>query len=308
MDEIEALRRIVASACTIKGRAALSHLPSHRIWVNRLHDAMSEGLSELRTLTKGVLGVLQDTSRGSPAAQTGHLNLFCSGLPRLAEHELLVLEKLLSDVELTSACRRGQGNPEKTFRDFNRLVSSVRQFVDTSVQTSFQLAVLDARELNFHVLNSLASFVELATDSLQDPIMNQELLELLDEFRKLSWSDRKNNAFCGTKFERFGQKVDLIAKRVIWRFHSRAAESTKALFRFSSEFTHAGHISTLITSSNSEGIYLGTEEDCFFPSTENFVELQYVLLKRCVVILGDFFISALGLAVTELLAGVDAGA
>lgn len=133
--------------------------------------------------------------------------------------------------------------------------------------------------------------------------MTQEFADVLEAFDALKWKERKNSAFCGTKYERFGSKVEFLVTRLNPRFHKYTSENAKALFRFSSEVTHVGYISTLITSSDKGGIYLGGPDDCFLPSTENYAELQFRVVKICTEIVGDIYLRALSHALSRLAKG-----
>ena len=294
MNKLDALRSITASLVDVKGRAALSHLPSHRIWVRRLHEVLSKCLPVLINVSTLLQEQLKEDKNIIPASLSSpELNEFRKIIPMIITHQSAMLGKLLDDIELLPKYKRGEGSPAKSFNDFSDLVTTVRQFVDNSIQIGFQLAILDSKEFNFLVLNSLHSFLHLAPDSLQVPFMTKELSDVLKSYDSLKWSERKNSSFSGTKYETFGTKVDYLVSALKPKFHKNVEESTKAIFKFSSEFAHVGYISTLITSTDKGGIYLGSEDDCFFASTENYVELQFVLLKNCVEIFGDLYLRAI---------------
>ena len=56
------------------------------------------------------------------------------------------------------------GKLKKDFLDFNNLLTSARQFIDSLVSDAYQLILLDPKEINFHVLTSLNSFNKYATE------------------------------------------------------------------------------------------------------------------------------------------------
>jgi hypothetical protein len=59
----------------------------------------------------------------------------------------------------------------------------------------------------------------------------------------------------------------------------KEVEKIKNVFKFSSEFTHIGYISTFFSSSFSSEIVFGDNVGPYLPSTENFSELKYELLE-----------------------------
>jgi hypothetical protein len=92
--------------------------------------------------------------------------------------------------------------------------------------------MLDSKESNFHVLNSLDSFVQLATESLQMRLMSKELIDIIDWFHHLPWKERKKSAATSCYKERFGEKVDFLAKELKPEFDLGVDSAAKATFRF----------------------------------------------------------------------------
>lgn len=300
MDSIEAIS-IVAKNLTTTGRAALSHLPSHRIWVEQLYRSWSKVSEEIDAIHSSLSRLISMPGNLQDDAHDLEISNFCKIIPQMLTHQSLMTKRLLRAIDLVPASTKGDEGMGRSFDEFSDLVTTIRQFIDSTVQTSFQLFRLEARELNFAVLNSLQSFLTFAPDSLHVSFMNDDLVMLINEYDDLTWKERKNSTFSGTRYERFGAKVDLLSSSLPDGIDKSLKEVIKAMFRFSSEFTHAGYVSTLITSSDEEGLFLGSEDDCFFASKENFAELEFRLFKTCTAALADIYLSSLKLLTERLL-------
>jgi hypothetical protein len=57
------------------------------------------------------------------------------------------------------------------------------------------------------------------------------------------------------------------------------SDDLKNIFKFSSEFTHIGYISTFFTSTAGSEVIFGDDDGPYLPSTENFSELKYEILE-----------------------------
>lgn len=100
MDEIDVLKAITGSLSQFKGRAALSHLPSHRIWVKRLRDALEENLKASLEIAQKVRHILEDGHHRTDDALKQPLNELIAVLPQLVDHQNVILKKLIRNIEI----------------------------------------------------------------------------------------------------------------------------------------------------------------------------------------------------------------
>ena len=163
---------------------------------------------------------------------------------------------------------------DKGFKEFSDLVNAGRQYIESALSDSFHLITFDPAEFNYSVLNSLKSFLALAPVSLRLPFMTEDLAKVLERFE----NRQDKQTFARSKFRRFHEISRYVTKKVSPTFISGMDGALENLFQFTSEFAHAGYFSTLITAKESN-IFLGSQEGVFFPSTENYVEVQFILLK-----------------------------
>ena len=164
------------------------------------------------------------------------------------------------------------------FMDYNGLVTAARQVVDSLISDAYQMCLLDPRSLNYHVLVSLNSFDRYVTPSIRQALFTKETSAALAEFRKLSFKDWTNSAITRCAQPKFGQKVDFLFCELRISSEQSFAEELKDIFKFSSEFTHIGYISTFFSASSSSEVIFGDDIGPYLPSTENFSELKYRIL------------------------------
>src|SRR5207302_9878092 len=62
-----------------------------------------------------------------------------------------------------------------------------------------------------------------------------------------------------------------------------------------------GYVSTLVTSAELGEFYMGSADGIFFASTENYVELNYRLLKGAYIIFADLYLRAIAYALSNIL-------
>jgi len=290
------LKAIVDAACEVSGRAALSHYPSRRLWSARLHERLTKNLEILGglqvELTPSSKHIREESTTGQPPSTE---KLFASIFPILLKHHASLLRSVLAASEPLPVYKMGDEGIEKAFEDFNRLLNSCRQYVDTAMQHAYQLNELSPAEFNYSVMSSLSSFLELAPASLHVPFLTEDLLNAVREFET-----NKQQKFANSKIRRFHE----VAKRLVGELHPtfvpEPQEFLERIFRFSSDFAHAGFASTVVTSEGSGGVYLGGKDGVFFPSTENYAEVQFITLKSCLFIFADVYLRAVGKAITAL--------
>jgi len=287
-------KAIVDAACDVNGRAALSHYPSRRLWAARLHERLTKNL-ELLVQLQIEVSASTLTGEESGVAQTNIQKLFVSLFPILLKHHGSLLRSVLSASEPLPVYKIGDDGIEKTFDDFNLLLNSCRQYVDTALQDAYQLNELNPAEFNYAVMSSLSSFLELAPASLHVPFLTGDLLEAVREFEK-----NKQQKFATSKVRRFHEVAKRIVAQLNPDFVPEPQEFLEKIFRFSSDFAHAGFASTIVTAHESGGVYLGSRDGVFFPSTENYAELQFIALKSCLFVFSDVYLRALRKAIGAL--------
>ncbi len=109
-----------------------------------------------------------------------------------------------------SVYKMGDGGIQKSFQDFNLLLNSCRQYVDTAMQHAYQLNELNPAEFNYAVMSSLSSFLKLAPASLHVPFLTEDLLNAVREFET-----NKQQKFATSKIRRFHE----VAKRLVGELH-----------------------------------------------------------------------------------------
>ncbi|EAL8715257.1 hypothetical protein DY098_08970, partial [Campylobacter upsaliensis] len=75
---------------------------------------------------------------------------------------------------------------KKDFFDYNNLVTSACQFIDSLIVDVYQFTLLDSKEINFQVLTSLDSFSKYGTRSILESLFDSNIRTYLKEFRKLN--------------------------------------------------------------------------------------------------------------------------
>lgn len=289
-------KAIVDAACDVSGRAALSHYPSRRLWAAQLHERLTKNLATVSQLQTELTPFSKHTREESATKQQpSTAELFASILPILLKHHASLLRSLLSASEPLPLYKIGDEGIEKTFEDFNRLLNSCRQYVDTAMQDAYQTNELNPAEFNYAVMSSLSSFLELAPASLHVPFLTEDLLNAVREFET-----NKQQKFATSKTRRFHEVAKRLVQELQPTFVPEPQDFLERIFRFSSDFAHAGFASTVVTSEESGGVYLGCKDGVFFPSTENYAEVQFIALKSCLFIFADVYLRAARKAIAAL--------
>lgn len=210
------------------------------------------------------------------------LNAFIPIVSRLQLNSFSVFEKLATlttpddrahiTIENVSAISRG-------FDDYNNLVTGTRQYIDSIVSDSYQLCLLDPKSFNYHVLVSLNSFSKYATKSLTHALFNPEVEGALNEFGTIKLKTWAKSHITECNHTTFAQKVDFLFSLLGVPSDPNLPDDLKNIFKFSSEFTHIGYISTFFTSSSDAEVIFGDDDGPYLPSTENFSELKYEILE-----------------------------
>lgn len=292
MNEIDVLKSISENLVERKTTAALSNflvLCNNVEFVNNLFEWAVGATANINTRVADALkhdnNVNQDAKSSSKP-----LFYYRTILPRVLHNGTNISLKFL----LSTRPDRRDGitvenvsELQKTFIDYSKLNTSTRQFIDSLVSDSYQCVLLDPKATNYHVLSSLSSFNKYATKSIEHALFNAEILQSLNEFDALTFSQRKNSHISKCDHTTFGEKVDFLFSTLSINGKDELKDDFKNLFKFSSEFTHIGYVSTMFTSTYESEVIFGDEKGPYLPSTENFNELKYQVLETSI----DFFVT-----------------
>ncbi|SEF68445.1 hypothetical protein [Nitrosomonas ureae] len=306
MNEIDILKKIASNLTERKSTAALSN---YEVLCNNIafsHDLFEKGIVYLEFIIDHLKSIFNDRlSLKGDFRENECLHPFISVIPSLLLNDLEVIKKLSAytppdnrhgiTIDNVSLLHRG-------FMNYNNLATATRQLIDSLVTDSYQLQLLDPKEFNYHVLLSLNSFEKYATKSIRQGLFNQEIEDALLEFRKLNFKDWKNSSITKCQHITFSNKVD----HLFTNLNLVASEDIKFkneinnLFKFSSEFTHIGYISTFFTSQAGSQVVFGSEKSPYLPSTENFSELKYQILETCINFIHKVYLPSLSSCVSKI--------
>lgn len=305
MNEIDILQKLASNLTERKSIAALSN---YEVLCNNIsfsHDLLEKGLNYLRYIIYELKQRLNNNSVRFEYKSDKDLYPFISIIPRLISNDLEVINKLSLHTTPDIRDNINESNVEELYRGFieyNNLVTATRQLIDSLVTDSYQMQLLDPKEFNYHVLLSLNSFDKYATKSLRQGLFNDDVEAALNEFRNLSFRDWKNSPITKCQHLSFANKVDFLFSELnrntpeddIFR------EEIKNLFKFSSDFTHIGYISTFFTSESGSQPIFGGDKSPYLPSTENFSELKYQILESCINFIFKIYVPSIKLCVDKM--------
>lgn len=288
MNEIDILQKLASNLTERKSVAALSN---YEVLCNNIsfsHGLLDKGLNYLNLIVIELKSTLATDNALRCEYQSGNnLNSFSIIVPSLLSNDLEAIKKLFL---LTAPDNRdgidehNVGELHKGFVDYNNLVTAARQFIDSLVTDAYQLQILEPKEFNYHALLSLNSFEKYATKSIRQGLFNDEVEDSLTEFRRLGFREWKNSDITQCQHLSFANKVDYLFSELslVTPEDDSFKDEIKNLFKFSSEFTHIGYISTFFTSQSGSQPIFGSEQGPYLPSTENFSELKYQILESCI--------------------------
>jgi len=283
MNEIDVLKKISSNLTERKNSAALSNYRVLCSNIAFLNEAFSNSIETLRLLHGETASALKNDSLLNPQYKSGtDLNVFIPIVSRLQLNSFSVFEKLAT---LTTPDERAHiaienvSELSRGFDDYNNLVTATRQYIDSIVSDSYQLYLLDPKSFNYHVLVSLNSFSKYATKSLAHALFNTEVESALNEFGTIKFRDWPKSHITECKHTTFAQKVDFLFSVLGAPSDLGLPDDLKNIFKFSSEFTHIGYISTFFTSTSGAEVIFGDDDGPYLPSTENFSELKYEVLE-----------------------------
>lgn len=231
------------------------------------------------------------------------LEPFTKIVPRIMTNGLAILEKFAINTEpddRSNVTLENLGKLKRGFIEYNNLVTATRQTVDSLISDAYQLYQLEPKSINYHVLVSLNSFDKFVTESIRDALFTQEVTDALTEFRKLKYKEWENSNITKCDHSTFAKKVDFLFQALGLTAEDVLKEDIKDLFKFSSEFTHIGYISTFFTSSLESEVIFGDDIGPYLPSTENFSELKYKILETVILLLAKLYIPVLAFLIKKL--------
>ncbi len=249
MTDIDILKSIAENLSERKSSAALNNyqvLCNNIKYINELFDFGVDSTSLIQVqVEKSLLN--NDLVNDNLKELTKPLFYFRKIIPRILLNDLSICEKFLSYTK--SDNREGitvenVGKLAKDFITYNNLVTSARQFIDSLVSDAYQLIILDPKETNYQVLLSLNSFNKYVTKSIREALFNSDIEASLTEFEQLNFNQWSNSTITKCTHKSFAQKVDFIFTTLNIVGENDLKEEIKNLFKFSSEFTHIGYVST----------------------------------------------------------------
>lgn len=303
---LEVTKLIAENFSKDPGLAALNHYPTLRIQTRNLNNALSQSLIKLEAIFTELGTGFAETQKLSPSAiePNGTTHYYLNLGPRILQNFLLMGRRVAA-VAIPEP-KLGLNELDKirgSFDDFCDLTTTVRQFVDTLVESSYVLSTLDASYLNYRVLESLLSFIEVAPPSLQAPIYSEGMADIVNEFASMSVAKRKNSDFTRASREQFPQRVKFLCSSLGCNYHNNIEGNLVTVYKFCSEFAHIGYVSTLVAGSKADGgpILRGEDDsDVYLSRAENFAELKLQLLRECMIFYADVFIRALRVFIEKM--------
>jgi hypothetical protein len=186
--------------------------------------------------------------------------------------------------------------------DYNKLVTATRQFIDSVVTDAYQIQLLEPKEFNYHALLSLNSFEKYATKSIRQGLFNEDIEDALTEFRNLTFREWRNSSITQCQHPSFANKVDFLFAQLNKTSNEDAIlkNEIKNIFKFSSEFTHIGYISTFFTSQSGSQPIFGGEKSPYLPSTENFSELKYQILESSINFIFQIYLPCVSACINKI--------
>jgi hypothetical protein len=305
MNEFDAIRIVAETLSERKRQAALSNYQVLTNNISYVNDIFQGSLTSLVAISNEIKTYLDDDSVASPEVKDNSrpLYYFRKILPRIISNGIQICEKFQQN---TAADDRTNVNLEnihlmhRSFADYSDLVTATRQMVDSLVSDSYQMICLNPKSLNYHVLSSLSSFEKYATKSIWDSIANDELRKLLNEFNSLKFRERAHSPISQCSHNSFAKKLSYIFLQL--RLHDDGLNNDlNNIFKFSSEFTHVGYVSTMFSGTYDFESIFGDDQGPYLPSTENFAELKYRMLETAISLYTRVYLPSIRHAVSKLL-------
>ncbi|MEY8001989.1 hypothetical protein AB8U03_17715 [Clostridium sp. Mt-5] len=287
MNELDILKSIAENLSERKSTAALNNYEVLCNNIKYVNDLLLGGANFLMKIQVQIDTAFKNNDFVSSEFKDSSKKCFYfrTIIPRILLNNINIIEKFVSYTQPDDRIGitvETVGTLKKDFLDFNNLVTSARQFIDSLISDAYQLTLLDPKETNFQVLTSLNSFNKYATNSIRQALFNLDIQNSLAEFENLAYNQRvRGHVSSITKCDQksFGEKVDFLFNNLRLTADTDFKKEIKNLFSFSSEFTHIGYVSTFFTGSNTSEVIFRDDIGPYLPSTENFSELKYEILE-----------------------------
>lgn len=305
MNEIDILKSISENLSERKSCAALSDYEVLCNNIEYVNSLLSFGIYHLKEIQnqissslkrdEDVLEVLRDN--------TQPLFYFRNIIPQILLNNINILDKFIAYTRPDDRHHiniDNVGELRKDFIDYNNLVTSSRQLIDSLVVDCYQLTLLDAKLTNYQVLVSLNSFNKYVTPSIRQGLFNTDIEAALSTFESLPYNQWINSAITKCDHKTFANKVDFLFSNLSLTTEDDFKDEIKNLFKFSSEFTHIGYVSTLFTSSNKKEVIFTDNVSPYLPSTENFSELKYEILETIINFFAKIYLPSLIKSIEKL--------
>jgi len=297
MTDIDILKSIAENLSERKSSAALNNYQVLCNNIKYVNDLFDYGVKSTHLIQEQIENSLSNDElvRENLKDSTKPQFYFRQIIPRILLNDLSVCDKFLTYTrpdDRSDITMKNVGELSKNFIDYNNLVTSGRQFIDSMVADAYQLIILDPKETNYQVLLSLNSFNKYVTKSIRQALFNDDIEASLTEFESLSFNQWSNSSITKCSHKTFAQKVDYIFSTLNITSENDLKNEIKYLFKFSSEFTHIGYVSTFFTSTNGNEVIFGDEISPYLPSTENFSELKYEILSTAINFFCKIYLSS----------------
>ena len=283
MNEHDVLHHIASNLSERNSSAALSNYEVLSNNIKYVNELLKFAIHSIGGIHGAVTHAMDDPSNlNNDFKNAGPLAPFPRIVPRVIANGLVILEEFAQQTEpdeRSGVTIENVSGLQKGFMEYSSLVTTTRQVVDSLTSDSYQLVLLDPRSFNYHVLVSLNSFDKYVTPSIRQALFNKDISEALAEFRRIPFNKWANSSVTQCSHSSFADKVDFLFSRLNPPPELGFADQLKDLFKFSSEFTHIGYVSTFFSSSPGTEVVFGDDIGPYLPSTENFSELKYQLLQ-----------------------------
>lgn len=306
MNEIDILKKLASNLTERKNVAALSN---YEVLCNNItfsHGLFEKGINYLTHIVSELKTIVSDNRLLQNDYQKDKdLNPFVLLVPSLLQNDLEAINKLsiyTKPDERSGINIDNVGELHRGFLDYNKLVTATRQFIDSLVTDAYQIQLLEPKEFNYHALLSLNSFEKYATKSIRQGLFNDDIEDALTEFRNLTFREWRNSSITQCQHPSFANKVDFL-----FALLNKTSDEDeilkneiKNIFKFSSEFTHIGYISTFFTSQSGSQPIFGGEKSPYLPSTENFSELKYQILESCINFIFQIYLPCVSSCINKI--------
>lgn len=309
MNEVDVLKSIAEQLTERKNAAALNNYEVLCNNIKYVNNIFNNGINLLISLQKRLDEIYKNDEFISDEFKNNS-SKYCylkMIIPRILLNNINIIQKFeyyTKPDDRTNITIETVGKLKKDFFDYNNLVTSARQFIDSLIVDAYQFILLDPKEINFQVLTSLDSFSKYATRSILESLFNSNIRTYLEEFRKLNHKKRikgEVSPFTKCNKKTFGEKVDYLFNCLSLTNDNNLKEEIKNLFSFSSEFTHIGYISTFFTRSNALDVIFGDDFGPYLLSTENFNELKYEILVTTIKLFAKIYLPSIKNMLEKLL-------